>query len=119
MSDSHTEMQKPKQNETLPIPAGNDGWNDAASEAAERTIRGTLLKFADWRWTAGKEATPVEDGTKLVAMATAAMWVRWEDSKPVEYIVRQPGRRLPEREELSHQDKSEWEEGFDNEPKDP
>ena len=119
MSDSHTEMQKPKQNETLPIPAGNDGWNDAASEAAERTIRGTLLKFADWRWTAGKEATPVEDGTKLVAMATAAMWVRWEDSKPVEYIERQPGRRLPEREELSHQDKSEWEEGFDNEPKDP
>src|SRR5262249_57111470 len=51
MSDSHTEMQNPKKNKTLPIPAGNDGWNDAASEAAERTIRGTLLKFADWRWT--------------------------------------------------------------------
>jgi hypothetical protein len=108
MSDSHAEMQKREQSAALTVPAGNDGWGDAATEAAERTIRGTLLKFADWRWTAGKEATPIEDGTKLVAMATAAMWVRWEDSKPVEYIVRQPGRRLPEREE-----------GFDDEPKDP
>ena len=38
------------------IPA-DDGWDDAAGEASERTIRGHLLKFADWRWTLGKEAT--------------------------------------------------------------
>jgi hypothetical protein len=75
-----TQMQKYQQQ----LPA-NDGWSHAAAEAGERTIRGTLLKFADWRWTAGKEATPVKDGTQLVALATAAGWVRWENSKPAEY----------------------------------
>jgi hypothetical protein len=26
----------------------DDGWNDAAAEANERVLRGTLLKFSDW-----------------------------------------------------------------------
>jgi hypothetical protein len=110
MSDNHSLMK--------PAPA-SDGWNDAAQEAGERTIRGTLLKFADWRWTAGKEATAVENGTKLVALATVAMWVRWEDSKPVEYRFREPGRRLPDREELGHDDESLWDKGPSGEPQDP
>jgi hypothetical protein len=114
MSNSHTAMQK-----LATPPPANDGWNDAANEAAERTIRGTLLEFADWRWTSGKEATPVEDGTKLVALATAAMWVRWENGKPVEYRMREPGRRLPDREELGYDDQSEWEAGPSGEPQDP
>ena len=113
MSDKHTLM---KQREQLPA---NDGWSDAAAEAAEQTIRGTLLKFADWRWTAGKEATVIPDGTRLVALANAAGWVRWQDSKPVEYRMREPGRRLPDRDELSHQDQNEWEAGPSGEPKDP
>ena len=92
------------------IPA-DDGWDDAAGEASERTIRGQLLKFADWRWTLGKEATPVANGTRLIALATAAMWVRWEDGKPVEHIVRRPGERLPEREKLSHANEEKWETG--------
>jgi hypothetical protein len=100
------------------IPAG-DGWDDAAAEAGERTIRGQLLKFADWRWTIGKEATPVESGTRLVALATAAMWVRWEDGKPVEHIVRRPGERLPEREKLGFTDEKEWEKDPGGERKDP
>jgi hypothetical protein len=116
MSDGHTLMQKQQE---LTVPAADDGWNDAAAEAAERTIRGTLLKFADWRWTAGKEATLVEDGTQLVALATAAMWVRWENDRPVEYIVRQPGKRLPDREDLGYDDQAKWEKGPDDKPKDP
>jgi hypothetical protein len=120
MADSHTEMQKhEREQNTLAVPAANDGWNDAAQEAAERTIRGTLLKFADWRWTAGKEATEIAIGTKLVALATTAGWVRWEDSKPAEYRMRQPGRRLPEREELGYDDQDDWEEGPSGDPKDP
>jgi hypothetical protein len=112
MGDSHTEMQKrEREQNTLATPAGNDGWADAANEAAERTIRGTLLKFSDWRWTAGKEATEIETGTRLVALATTAGWVRWEDSKPAEYRMRQPGRRLPDREELGYDDQDDWEEG--------
>ena len=103
---------------TKPAPA-NDGWKDAAQEAGERTIRGTLLKFADWRWTAGKEATPIEGGTKLMALATTAMWVRWEDGKPAEYRLREPGRRMPDRDELGHDDQSQWDEGPNGEPQDP
>lgn len=117
MSDSHSEMQKYQQ-QTVTVPA-SDGWNDAAKEAAEQTIRGTLLKFSDWKWWAGKEATPVADGTRLVALATAAGWVRWENQKPVEYRMREPGRRLPDRDDLGFTDQSEWEDGPDGEPKDP
>jgi hypothetical protein len=98
MSDNHSLMQQRALAKPPPV---TDGWDDAAAEAAERTIRGQLLKFADWRWTVGKEATPISDGTKLIALATAAMWVRWEGGKPVEYRMREPGRRLPDREELA------------------
>jgi hypothetical protein len=117
MSENHTAMQKHQQ-QNLTVPT-NDGWNDAAAEAAERTIRGTLLKFSDWKWYAGKEATPVPDGTRLVALATAAGWVRWENQKPVEYRMREPGRRLPDREELGHSDQDEWELDPRGEAKDP
>ena len=47
----------------LPSIPNNDGWGDAANEAGGHTIRGTLLKFADWRWTCGKEAAPLPNGT--------------------------------------------------------
>ena len=100
------------------IPA-DDGWDDAAAEATERTIKGAILKFADRRWTSGKEAASVKDGTKLVALATTAMWVRWEDGRPVEQLVRRPGERLPERENLSHTNEDEWPTGPGNEPQDP
>ena len=114
MSDNHSLMQQ----QPAAAPAC-DGWGDAAAEASERMIRGTLLKFADWRWTTGKEATPVADGTKLVALATVAMWVRWEDKKPAEYRMREPGRRLPDREELGHTDRSQWDKDLSGEPQDP
>ena len=114
MSDNHSLMQQ----QPAAVPA-NDGWGDAAAEASERMIRGTLLKFADWRWTTGKEATPVADGTKLVALATVAMWVRWESGKPAEYRMRESGRRLPDREELGHNDESQWDKDLSGEPQDP
>ena len=115
MSDNHTLMHQQALAKPPPV---TDGWDDAAAEAAERTIRGQLLKFADWRWTVGKEATPIRDGTKLVALATSAMWVRWENGKPVEYRMREPGRRLPDREELGYDDESQWE-SPNGEPQDP
>ncbi len=47
------------------------------------------------------------------------MWVRWEDGRPVEQLVRRPGERLPERENLSHTNEDEWPTGPGNEPQDP
>jgi len=35
MSDGHSLMEKQQQ-----LPVTNDGWNDAAKEAAERALRG-------------------------------------------------------------------------------
>ena len=70
----------------LVIIQNDDGWDDAAAENAERVIKGTLLKFNDWRWTKGKEGTEVEEGTALVALGTAAAWVKWRDGKPIEYV---------------------------------
>jgi hypothetical protein len=104
---------------TLSAPASNDGWGDAAVEANERVIKGTLLKHGDGRWTKGKEGTPVEDRTRLVALSTTAAWVNWKGGKPVEYRMREPGRRLPDREELRDLDEADWEAGPDGEPRDP
>jgi hypothetical protein len=55
---------------TLPAvsPSADDGWADAAAESASNLIRGTLLKFADWRWTKGAEKTEVSIGTQFVAI---------------------------------------------------
>jgi hypothetical protein len=44
---------------TTSLPAtttdSGNGWDDMAAEAGERVLRGTLLKFSDWKWTSGKE----------------------------------------------------------------
>jgi hypothetical protein len=85
----------------------------------ERVLKGTLLKFADWRWSKGKEALEVKEATRLVALGTAAAWVRWSGGKPAEYRVREVGRRLPDREELGDQDEADWEAGPSGEPRDP
>jgi hypothetical protein len=102
---------------TFPGPS-SDGWDDAARDAADRLLKGQLIKFADWRWTIGKEKLAVEASRRFMALATTALWQRWEDGEVVERIQRQPNRRLPEREELSHQDKSLWP-LFAGEPQDP
>jgi hypothetical protein len=97
----------------------NDGWSDAAAEAAESVVRGTLLRFADWHWTAGQADKPLPEGTQLVAWETAAGWVKWADGKPVEYLMREPGQRLRDRDELGDTDAASWEAGPGGEPRDP
>jgi hypothetical protein len=109
---------------TLPAvsPSADDGWADAAAESASNLIRGTLLKFADWRWTKGAEKTEVSIGTQFVAIGTVAAWVCWQDGKPDsdKSIVRQPGKPLPDRRDLGDLDQGLWEKGPDGiTPKDP
>jgi hypothetical protein len=103
-----------------PMRVADDGWSEAADEASTRTIRGQLIKFADWRYTKGKEATLVAEGTELVAIGTAVEWVKWEGGKPAKHLARAPGQKLPTREELGDNDKGAWELGPDKiTPKDP
>jgi hypothetical protein len=98
-----------------------DGWDDTAAEAEARLIRGTLLKFSDWKWSSGKEkeAVEVKDGRRLIAVATAAAWVKWQGGKPAEYRLREPGVRMPERGELGDNDQAGWEAGPDGALRDP
>jgi len=103
----------------LAIAQADDGWGDAAAENSERVIKGTRLKFNDRHWTKGKEGTEVEKGTALAALSTTAALVKWANGKPIEYRMRQPGGRLPEREELGDLDECQWEVGPDGNPKDP
>ena len=83
-----------RNHEDLAIVQADDGWADAAAENAERVIKGTLLKFGEWRWTKGKESTEVEAGTALIALGTAAGWVKWYGGKPIEYLMREPGKQV-------------------------
>jgi hypothetical protein len=102
------------------LPANSDdGWSDTAAEIESQVLRGKLLKFADWRWTKGTESDEVEKGTQLVAIGTAAAWVKWTGGKPVQYVLRQLGEKLPHRDELGDHDDFLWELGPDNKPRDP
>ena len=96
----------------------DDGWADAAADNANRVLKGRLLRFADWQWTAGKN-TRIEKGTQLIVTGTAAAWVKWNDGKPVEYKMRETGKRMPDRDELGDTDETTWERGLDKEPIDP
>src|SRR6516165_1395381 len=114
----NTELTTPNQNTAL-APSGSDGWGDAAADAADRMLRGTLLKFADGQWTTGKEGNAVRQGLRLTALATSHAWVKWSGGAPSEYRVRHPGESLPEREELGDNDETAWEAGLDGKPRDP
>ena len=83
-------------------------------------VRGSLLKFADWKWSSGKEKESVEvkDGRRLIAVATAAAWVKWQGGKPAEYRMREAGVPMPERGDLGDNDPAEWEIGPDGQPRD-
>jgi hypothetical protein len=97
----------------------NDGWDAAAAEGSDRVLRGELLKFSDGHWLIGREALPMAPGLRLVAMGTAAAWVRWAGGKPDRYVVRQPGVPFPDRDELGDHDETAWENGPDDKPRDP
>ena len=88
---------KLKNTNLQPVPT--DGWDDTATEAEKRIIRGPILKFNDWKWSIGKEKEWIEvkAGRCLVALATAAGWVKWQGGKPAEYRMREPGVPMPER----------------------
>jgi hypothetical protein len=108
-------------NDLTPISqsSADDGFSNMAREAQGQLIRGSLLKFADWRWTVGKENAPLKQDIQLVAIGGATAWVRWEEGKPVEHRVLRPGERMPEREELGDNSQALWECDQRGDPKDP
>jgi hypothetical protein len=88
----------------------SDGWHLAAAENSARVIRGSIITFADWHWTVRGDSAHI-DGRKLVAIGTQALWQKWESGKPGPYILREPGKPMPERDELGDTDEAKWGKG--------
>jgi hypothetical protein len=104
----------------LTIAKQDDGFSDAAADANSKLLRGTMLTFSDGRFYRGKEKIDIKEGTRYAAVGTTHYWQHWENNKPGEAVVRQPGKPLPDRETLGELTESEWEMGFDGKtPKDP
>jgi hypothetical protein len=97
----------------------HDGWCDTAKEANERLLKGTLIRFSDWRWLLGKEQIPIKEGTQFVPLNMVTAWVKWVDGKPSQTKVKEPGQRLLDREELGDNDQTAWAVGPDDKPRDP
>jgi hypothetical protein len=79
-----------------------DGFAVQENTSASMIV-GKMLKFSDGRFTVDKTETLPANVT-LVAVGVITAWVRWEDSRPSEHKVTQPGQSHPYRDELPDQD---------------
>jgi hypothetical protein len=105
---------------TTSLTPANDGFSDAAVDANAKVLRGTLVTFSDGHWHRGKEKAEIANGTRLAAVGTAHYWQKWFNKEPGEIIMREPGKPLPDRDDLGDLDEADWEMGFDGKtPKDP
>jgi hypothetical protein len=99
-------MSEDIKDNTLPVPVANDGFDE--TETSDRVIQGTLLKCVDGVWT-DRDGQPAPK-TPLLALSTSTIIQHWQDQKPVQTITKQPGRPLPDIDDLNAQiPQSEWE----------
>ena len=97
----------------------DDGWNSPIDDdTGGRQIDGTLLRYDDKQWFAGKEKTVIPNGTRYIALGIKAGWKRWENAKVVDFVTEIDGH-YPKRHELGYTDESKWECGPDDKPTDP
>jgi hypothetical protein len=95
-----------------------DGWGVEERASSSSNIIGQILKCSNGVWKVNNEIFH-RPGDKYIANNVASVWVRWEDSKPAEHRVINPGDYYPDRSELGFDDKSQWETGPSGEPSDP
>lgn len=96
----------------------DDGWNSPDDDGAGRQIQGTLLRYVDKQYFAGKEKSIVPNSTHLIALNIKAGWKHWAGGKVIGFVTEVNGQ-YPKRHELGHTDESEWECGPDDKPSDP
>ena len=82
-----------------------DGFS-VAEKAGNSLIFGKMLKFTiDGKYKVDK-ADILPDNTTLVAIDVTTAWVKWQDGKPIEHRITQPGQVHPDRADLPDQDKA-------------
>ena len=101
----------------LPIHMADDGFGDALD--ADRVIQGTILKCVDGHWS-DREGVAFPPETKMLAMSTAICLQCWKDGQPIDTIIKQPNKPLPDIDALNAKiPESEWEPGLDEKPRPP
>jgi hypothetical protein len=101
--------------DNLPVAGGFDGDDIYSDEL----IKGPILKFVDGRWSV-KDGTVLKDGEPFLCTGTAQALQRFIDNVPCDPIRKQPGKPLPDPDELNAQiPVEEWELGFDGKPTPP
>jgi hypothetical protein len=107
----------PVKSENLPTVAEHDGFDDAG--AHDRLIQGVIIRCVDGVWSA-KDGTSLSPAARLVVLTTGEALQRWENQRPVETIVKQPGQPLPDADELNAKiPKKGWEKGLDGQLRAP
>lgn len=99
-----------------------DAYEAFGNSVTNRNIVGTLLKFNKGDWLAGEDADELPLGTVLIANMPSLQrgWIRWEDNKPDQHIMGPiEGFTPPRRSELGDEDKDQWEEDQNGNPRDP
>ena len=100
------------------LPANADGWDAAASDAANKPMKGASIKFDNGNYFLGKEKTLISAGKRFVAVDIAQGWMFLKKDTPAEYVMRPIGGPKPPRPD-SVADESEWPDGLDGKPADP
>jgi hypothetical protein len=115
-----------EQDEAENLPANNpqhNAYEAYGAQATQRTIVGSILKFAKGRWLYGMDNEEMPDDVKLIVdMRTLTIgWQKWEDNKPVDNHMGLVSERYqaPARKTIGDQDESLWEEDENGKAKDP
>jgi hypothetical protein len=98
-------------------PLYSDGI-DIEEDSSARMYVGKIIRFKEGRYFNDKEIVKTE-GRHYSFQGLILMYQRWDDGKPVETWVTQPGQKHPHRNSFGHLDKSEWPAGLSGEPEDP
>ena len=85
--------------------------NDVTKHEKPRLIQGIIAKCVDGRW-ADSDGLPLP--TELLVVGITRALQRW---KPIDHIIDQPGKPLPDVDELNAKiSENEWELGLDDKP---
>src|SRR5262245_20689929 len=92
---------------------------DAIANSADSLIQGELIVFRKGKYPTGMDKTGDMTEATLVVHDVTEAWIRFEDQKPVEAVVRTNAFPLPARDTLGYTEQSEWEVDVNGEPRDP
>lgn len=106
-----------------PNVGGLAALNEYLADADPQNMIGKLLKFSKGEFLLGQDAEVIPEGASYTVACDMVLtgFIRWYDGRPAEHkLVRvATGAPLYRRDELGHNDKSQWETDLKDQPRDP